>query len=319
VLRSAAVGERVEHAAGAEHATQLGDARRYVRHVVQHVHRHHGVERAVREGQRLHVATDARCGIDAEQPAVRDVERDKLTSECRCRGDVRPGAAAGVEDASPAQRGQRVRQPCAEIDLRLTKLVDRRSWPRGHGGDLVVLAIVDAPAGHGCSLARFAGPVHGNSPSPMAAAESEKSRIDRELIELLNELRVALPGVQVLFAFLLTLPFMPTFDKISDVDRRWYFVSIVLTALSSMFLIAPSAHHRIRFRDRAKEQLLKAASAYAVIGLALLAGAMSTTLFLVTDVLYDSTVASITAGSLGLATAVFWFLVPFLYRSEDDS
>ena len=151
------------------------------------------------------------------------------------------------------------------------------------------------------------------------AEESEKQRIDRELIELLNELRVALPGVQVLFAFLLTLPFTPGFDKISESDQRWYFVSVVLTATSSMFLIAPSAHHRLRFRSRAKEQLLKAATAYAVAGLVFLAAAMATTMFLITDVVYDSSIAALTAGALGAATAVLWFLVPFLYRSDADS
>jgi hypothetical protein len=149
--------------------------------------------------------------------------------------------------------------------------------------------------------------------------ESEKERIDRELIELLNELRVALPGVQVLFAFLLAIPFQQGFDKISDADRRWFFVSIVLTALASMFLIAPSAHHRLRFRDRAKEQMLKAASAYALVGLALLAAAMSATLYLVTDVIYDSTLAATTAGVIGLVTMLFWFAVPFLYRSDRNS
>jgi hypothetical protein len=146
--------------------------------------------------------------------------------------------------------------------------------------------------------------------------ETEKQRIDRELIELLNELRVALPGVQVLFAFLLTLPFTQGFDKISGSDRRWYFVSVVLTATSSMFLIAPSAHHRLRFRSRAKEQLLKAATGYAVIGLVFLAAGMATTLFLITDVVYDSSTASLTAAALGAATAVLWFVVPFLYRSD---
>src|SRR5215217_2292660 len=106
--------------------------------------------------------------------------------------------------------------------------------------------------------------------------ESPKKRIDRELIELLNELRVALPGVQVLFAFLLTLPFTSGFDKISATDRRWYFVSVV------------------------------------VAGLLLLAAAMSTTLYLVTDVIYDSSAAGRTAGALGLATALLWFVAPFL-------
>jgi hypothetical protein len=153
----------------------------------------------------------------------------------------------------------------------------------------------------------------------MAHEETEKERVDRELIELLNELRVALPGVQVLFAFLLAIPFQQGFDRIDADDRRIYFAAVLLTALSSAFLIAPSAHHRVRFRSKAKEQILKAASAYALIGLGLLAAAMSATLFLIADVLYHSTLASATAGAIGLFTIVFWFVVPFLYRSDRDS
>ena len=148
-------------------------------------------------------------------------------------------------------------------------------------------------------------------------SESHKERIDRELIELLNELRVALPGVQVLFAFLLTLPFTPGFERVSTSDRRVYFAAVVLTALASMFLIAPSAHHRVRFRDKAKEQLLVAASVYALIGLALLALAMAASLWLLTDVIYNSARASWTAGGIGLLTLVFWFIVPRLYRSDE--
>src|SRR3954463_12147179 len=102
------------------------------------------------------------------------------------------------------------------------------------------------------------------------AEETRKERIDRELIELLNELRVALPGVQVLFAFLLAIPFQQGFERIGDGDRRVYFTAVVPTSLASAFLIAPSAHHRMRFRSKSKEQLLVAASVYAIIGLAFL-------------------------------------------------
>ena len=146
--------------------------------------------------------------------------------------------------------------------------------------------------------------------------ETEKERIDRELIELLNELRVALPGVQVLFGFLLTLPFTPGFDMVTGADRTVYFGAVVLTVLSAIFLTAPSAHHRIRFRDKAKEQLLHAANAYAVIGLALLAGAITASLFLIADVLYDTLPASLAAGAIGLFAFVFWFAVPLWYRSR---
>src|SRR5688572_5006673 len=101
----------------------------------------------------------------------------------------------------------------------------------------------------------MAGPLMGLAVSQTTerAMEAEKERIDRELIELLNELRVALPGVTVLFGFLLTLPFTGGFDRITGADRAVYFIAVVLTVLSSAFFVAPSAHHRIRFRDRAKE------------------------------------------------------------------
>ena len=146
--------------------------------------------------------------------------------------------------------------------------------------------------------------------------ETEKERIDRELIELLNELRVALPGVTVLFGFLLTLPFTNGWARISGTDRSWYFAAVVLTVLSTAFLTAPSAHHRVRFRDRAKEQLLKASSAFAVVGLVLLAGALTASLFLVVDVVYSLRAAAITAGAIGGSIAVLWFVVPLLYRSD---
>jgi predicted neutral ceramidase superfamily lipid hydrolase len=153
----------------------------------------------------------------------------------------------------------------------------------------------------------------------MAHDETEKERIDRELIELLNEQRVALPGVQVLFAFLLAIPFQQGFAKISDGDRRVYFAAVILTALSSAFLIAPSAHHRVRFRSRSKEQLLKAASVYALVGLGLLAAAIASSLWLIAEMLYDATAASLTAAVIGGFTVVFWFVVPLLYRSDRDS
>jgi hypothetical protein len=153
----------------------------------------------------------------------------------------------------------------------------------------------------------------------MADEETEKERIDRELIELLNELRVALPGVQVLFAFLLAIPFQQGFESISDGDRRVYFAAVVLTTLSSAFLMAPSAHHRVRFRSKAKEQLLKAASVYAIVGLGLLAAAIAASLWLITEMLYDSAAASTTAAIIGGFTAAFWFVVPLLYRSDRDA
>lgn len=150
----------------------------------------------------------------------------------------------------------------------------------------------------------------------METEETEKERIDRELIELLNELRVALPGVTVLFGFLLTLPFTGAFERLTRPDRTVYFAAVILTVLSSAFLTAPSAHHRMRFRDKAKEQMLRAFGVYVLIGLGLFAGALAASLFLIADVLYATTAASLVAAGLGVFIVVLWFVVPLRYRSR---
>src|SRR3954454_9659686 len=106
--------------------------------------------------------------------------------------------------------------------------------------------------------------------------EDRMERINRELIELLNELRVALPGVQVLFAFLLAVPFSQQFAKVNDFQRDVYFVTLALAALSSCFLIAPSSQHRLLFRMQDKERLLIRSNRYAVVGLVLLGVALCT-------------------------------------------
>jgi hypothetical protein len=146
--------------------------------------------------------------------------------------------------------------------------------------------------------------------------EPDKDRLDRELIELLNELRVALPGVQVLFAFLLTVPFSQRFASLGTSERREYFLAILLTALSSAFLIAPSAQHRMRFRERAKEALVKVGSACTLIGLAFLAAAVGVSMHLITTILYDSTVAAVVAGLLTGGTALLWFVLPRFFPDD---
>src|SRR3954469_8737765 len=93
------------------------------------------------------------------------------------------------------------------------------------------------------------------------AEETEKERIDRELIELLNELRVALPGVQVLFAFLLILPFQQRFSQVDELDRLVYAAALVSSAVAAALLIAPSVHHRVNFRRRNKARRVLALNA----------------------------------------------------------
>ena len=146
--------------------------------------------------------------------------------------------------------------------------------------------------------------------------ERRDERANRELIELLNELRVALPGVQVLFAFLLTIPFSQRFGVLDDSDRRVYFAAVVATAAATLCLIAPTAHHRLRFRSGVKEQLLRAANVLTVVGLILLAFAVTAVTYVIADVVYPGTLPRVVAAGLGGAFAFTWFVLPLLYRRE---
>jgi amino acid transporter len=147
--------------------------------------------------------------------------------------------------------------------------------------------------------------------------ESPKEKRDRELIELLNELRVALPGVQVLFAFLLTVPFSQGFTKLNDTQIGVFFGTFVVTALATAMLMTPSAYHRVRFRQADKERLLRIANVAALAGLVFLLLAVTGCVFLIADVLFNAlaawTVALIMSGGYG----VLWFLLPLWRRLRE--
>lgn len=141
--------------------------------------------------------------------------------------------------------------------------------------------------------------------------ESEKDRLNRELIELLNELRVILPGVQVLFAFLLTIPFARGFPKLGRLDRDVYFVSLLATVLATILLITPSAYHRIVWRHHDKVDLLEISNKLALAGIAVLAVALTCSLFMISDFVFGAVPATVVA-SVGAATfAAMWFLLPY--------
>lgn len=145
--------------------------------------------------------------------------------------------------------------------------------------------------------------------------EDRKQRVDRELIELLNELRVALPGVQVIFGFLLTVPFAPRFEQI-DREQRWsYLVTLTLLALASLLLIAPAAQHRVQFRQHDKEALLIRANRYSRAGLATLLPALSLGVFFVLDTVFPGRVAVLVAVSCLLAGGWWWLVLPQWQRS----
>jgi uncharacterized protein DUF6328 len=149
---------------------------------------------------------------------------------------------------------------------------------------------------------------------PSGREESESERLDRNLSELLQELRVALPGVQVLFAFLLAVPFQQNFTKITPFQERVYFATLLLTAASAVLLIAPSAFHRMTFRLQQKDNLIFIANRLAIAGLGLLALAMTGAIMLITDVLFGTAATIVTSGLTLAAFAAFWYLLPLRYR-----
>jgi hypothetical protein len=148
--------------------------------------------------------------------------------------------------------------------------------------------------------------------------ESPKERVDRELIELLNGLRVILPGVQVLLAFLLTVPFSQGFARASSTEKIVYFATVLLTVAATGALTMPAAYHRIRFRQGDKEQMLRISNTFAIVGLVLLTFAMASVVFLITNVLYGMGAAiPVALGVLGVL-GFSWFAVPLFRKVEDD-
>ena len=146
--------------------------------------------------------------------------------------------------------------------------------------------------------------------------ETRKERIDRELIELLNELRVALPGVQTLFAFLLIVPFSNRWSETTEFQRDIYVVAILAAAISALLLIAPSAQHRILFREGDKEHLLKIGNRCALAGLAALAVAMTTVLYLIVEVVLERGWGAVAAAIAAGAVAWVWFAMPLMRKAR---
>jgi hypothetical protein len=144
--------------------------------------------------------------------------------------------------------------------------------------------------------------------------EDRKERVDRELIELLNELRVALPGVQVLFAFLLIVPFSQGFSKLTSPQRFAYFLAFVCTSAATALLIAPSSYHRLRFRESEKERMLFTANKLTIAGTAFLMVAITGVVYLVTDVLFHIAWASVAAAVNAAWFAWFWYGLPLSRR-----
>ncbi len=148
--------------------------------------------------------------------------------------------------------------------------------------------------------------------------ETETERADRNYNELLQELRVAQTGVQILFAFLLTLPFTQRFTEVNDEQRAVYLGTLVATALATACLIAPVSHHRILFRRRRKPEIVTAASQLAQAGLAFLLIAVIGSVYLIFNVVAGVGIAGVVTGALAAWFVLIWYVQPLLHMRRRD-
>jgi hypothetical protein len=153
-------------------------------------------------------------------------------------------------------------------------------------------------------------------PSDSGRRETEDERADRNLSDLLQELRVALPGVQVLFAFLLTVPFSQRFTQLSKFQEWLYFGVMITVALATVMLVAPTAGHRILFRRQEKEFIVTLSNTLALVGLLLLAIAMTGAIALISDFIFGATTAVISTVVMAAAFLGFWFFGPIRRRQQ---
>jgi high-affinity Fe2+/Pb2+ permease len=151
----------------------------------------------------------------------------------------------------------------------------------------------------------------------MPEQESKSERLDRELGELLQELRVALPGVQVLFAFLLTVPFSQGFQRMTELQRDLYFGILLAAAVTSVMFIAPSSYHRIRWRDYDKEQLLATSTRLTIVGIVFLALAVAGAVYLIGDFMFGAGPAGLSSAVIAALLMWFWFGLPLLRKVRD--
>lgn len=147
----------------------------------------------------------------------------------------------------------------------------------------------------------------------MREKETDREREIRHMNDLLQELRVVLPGVQVLFAFLLIVVFSERFSEVNSLQRDVYFAALVFTSLAAACLIAPTTQHRILWRRGARPERLKLANALAIVGTAFLAAGMGCVIFMITDFIYGTAWALAVGAVVVAVFGGLWFLLP-LYR-----
>jgi cation transport ATPase len=146
--------------------------------------------------------------------------------------------------------------------------------------------------------------------------ENTEERADRNLNELLQELRVAIPGVQFLFAFLLTVPFAVGFVDLTDEQEDLYFAVLLATALTTVLLMAPTAYHRALFRLRDKSHLVEVSNKFAIAGMAMLAVSITGAVLFIAGVIFDGTKVVVFSVAVGACFALFWGVMPLMRRAS---
>ena len=149
--------------------------------------------------------------------------------------------------------------------------------------------------------------------------ETEAERLDRNLGELLQELRIAIPGIQFLFAFLLVVPFQQGWANVTDFEKNVYYVALLATTLAGICLMGAPARHRLRFRDMDKEWVVQSSHKFTIAGLALLGIAITTVILLVSHVVFSPATAIVATALIAVAIFWVWFGAPLVRElSEGD-
>jgi hypothetical protein len=147
--------------------------------------------------------------------------------------------------------------------------------------------------------------------------ETEAERLDRNLMELLQELRVASIGVQFLFAFLLVVPFQQGWTGVTDFEKRIYYVDLLLTAIAGICLMAPVARHRLRFRDMDKKWIVDSSHKYAIAGLVCLALAIGGVILLISHVVFSGALSAVSTTLVLAGIGWIWFGAPIVRGLRD--
>jgi hypothetical protein len=144
--------------------------------------------------------------------------------------------------------------------------------------------------------------------------ETEEERSDRNLVELLQEVRVVQTGVQILFGFLLTIAFQPKFEKLSSFQKGVYLGTLVAAATTLIALTAPISWHRILFRQRDKEHLVNVANRFTVLGLASMGLTMVGVVMLLSDLVFPTWLTALVTAVAVIACSVLWYAMPLARR-----